>query len=56
MDSEVEEHVVVPDTPNFLSAEQLSVLKTLVDPLGHCDDLGKGFYVATRQLMREMIA
>ncbi len=54
-ESDVEERVVIPNTPNLLSAGQLSVLKTLVDPLVHCDDFGKELYVATRQLVREMV-
>lgn len=54
-ENEAEGHVVIPDTPSLLGVGQLSVLKTLVDPLAHCDDFGKEFYVATRQLVREMI-
>lgn len=52
---EAEERVVVPETPNYLSAEQLSLIKTLVNPLQQCDDYGKGLYVATRQLVREVL-
>ena len=52
---ETEGHVVVPDIPDCLSADQLSSLKSLVNPLTPCDDHGKRFYVATRQLVREIL-
>ena len=54
-DDEDERRVIVPYTPTLLSARQLSVLKSLVDPLRHCDDFGKRYYVATRQIVREMV-
>lgn len=47
--------MVVPETPDYLDRFQLSFLKSLVDPLKQCDDHGKGFYVAVRQLVREMM-
>ena len=52
---ETEEHVAVPDIPSYLGTEQLTFLSSVVNPLEHCDDYGKGFYVATRQLVRQML-
>jgi len=52
---ETESCVIVPEIPNYLNTCQLSFLQSLVDPLKPCDDYGKGFYVITRQLVREMI-
>ena len=52
---ETNKRVIVPDIPSYLSAEELSFLKSLVNPLKQCDDHGKEFYIATRQLVREMI-
>lgn len=45
----------MPEIPSYLDAGQLSFLKTLVDPLEQCDDYGKGYYIAIRQLVREMV-
>ena len=53
VDDEVNKHVVVPDTLNLKEA---LYPQHLDDPLGCCDDFGKGFYVTTRQLVREMVA
>ena len=55
-DNEASDRVIVPDIPTFLDAPQLSILKTIVDPLESCDDNGKSYYIATRQLVREMLA
>lgn len=55
MADETQEHVVVPETLNCLHEEQLSFLKSLVNPLKQCDDYGKGFYTATRQLVKELL-
>lgn len=52
---ESEEHVIVPDTPNDLNTDQLSFIAALVNPLKQCDDYGKGFYVATRKVVREIL-
>jgi hypothetical protein len=49
------ERVVVPEVPNYLEESQLSFLKSLVNPLKECADHGKGFYLAVRQLVREMM-
>ena len=51
----VVERVTVPQIPDFLTTDQLSFLKSLVNPLKQCDDYGKSFYVDTRQLVREML-
>ena len=50
------ERVVVPGIPSYLDPSQLSFLKTVVNPLEHCDDHGRNFYVATRQLVREILS
>ena len=55
VNDEAQDRVTVPEIPSYLNACQLSFLKTLVDPLQHCDDHGKGYYTAVRQLVREMI-
>ena len=52
---ETEERVIVPDIPDYLDADQLIFLKSLVNPLEQCDDYGKGFYLATRQIVREFL-
>lgn len=49
------EQVTVPEIPEFLTSDQMTFLKSLVNPLKPCDDYGKNFYVATRQLVRDMI-
>ena len=45
----------MPEIPDFLTSDQMSFLKSVVDPLDLCDDHGKGLYVATRQLVRETL-
>ena len=55
MVDEAQGRVIVPEIPSYLDASQLSFLGTLVDPLQQCDDHGKGYYIATRQLVREMV-
>ena len=52
---EAEQHVLVPGIPDYLEKDQLSFLKLLVNPLKQCSDHGKGFYLAVRQLVQEMI-
>ena len=52
---EAQERVVVPEIPDVLSLNQKSFLQSLVNPLDQCDDYGKQFYVAARQLVREML-
>ena len=54
-DTDAAEQVTVPDIPNFLNSCQLSLLQTIIDPLQQCDDYGKSIYIATRQLVRQMI-
>lgn len=49
------EQVIVPEIQELVTADQMCLLKSLVNPLKPCDDYGKGFYVSTRQLVREMI-
>lgn len=52
---EAENRVVVPEVPSYLEPCQLSYLKSLVNPCEPCDDWGKGFYLAVRLLVREII-
>ena len=47
--------VIVPEVPIYLDSSQLSILKTIVNPLEECDDYGRSYFVATRQLVREML-
>ena len=53
--NETKGHVVVPDITDCLSADQLSSLKSLVNSLTLCDNHGKIFYVATTQLVMEIL-
>ena len=49
------ERVVVPEVPSILNDTQVSLLLTRVNPLEQCDDFGKGFYIAARQIVRDII-
>ncbi len=37
------------------SWSQTSLLHSLVDPLKQCEDTGKGFYMTTRQIVRDLM-
>lgn len=50
------ERVIVPEVPSILNDSELSLLQTLVNPLEQCDDYGRGFYVAARQIVRDNMA
>ncbi len=47
------DRVVVPQVPGILNFPETSILHSLVDPLTHCEDTSKGFYMTTRQSVRE---
>lgn len=53
-ESEID-RVIVPRVPLLLNNSQFSHLQTLINPLQHCDDYGKSFYVTARQVVREML-
>ena len=50
------ERVVVPEVPSILNDTQVSLLRSLVNPLESCDDCGKGYYITARQIVRDSIA
>ena len=52
---EAVERVTVPEVQTYLNPDQLSFLKSFVDPLEQCDDHGKALYVTARVLVREML-
>ncbi len=49
------DRVVVPQVPGILNDPLTSLLHSLVDPLKHCEDTGKGFYMTTRQIVRDLM-
>ena len=44
----------ISNIPDCLTDDQLSSLNSFMNPLEPCDVQGKGFYVATRQFIREI--
>lgn len=50
-----EECVNVPEIADPLNSQQVCLLQTLVNPLQQCEDYGKSLYIATNQIVREMI-
>ena len=46
---------VMPEVPSILNDTQVSLLRSLVDPLEPCDDCGKGYYITARQIVRDNV-
>ncbi len=43
--------VTVPDTNIPLQSHEIAILKTIVDPLDECDDMGVGFYATVKEFV-----
>ena len=46
------EHVDVPTIQCFLTEQQLSELKDMIDPMQNCDDYGFSLYMTARAFVR----
>jgi hypothetical protein len=55
IEDESNDEINVPPVTNILQPHEMEMLKTLINPLEECDDLGISFYAMTKQFCQQII-